>query len=165
MQEIKPWMCISEVMCDDVKWHRGEILNHPSLPQYKWISAGSVQTDHYKMVSHKKHLMTGKSKALSQDLCNPVAAKHTDGTGYQRVCKCPNNPVSTVGAIIRKREGNNFSIEKPRSSAFRKISSRGVEGIIRKVDLELTGTIFSKKTISNTLNCHDLYACSPRKTP
>ncbi|CAI9531390.1 unnamed protein product [Staurois parvus] len=44
--------------------------------------------------------MMGKSKALSQDLCSLVVAKHTDGIGYRRISKLLNVPVSTVGTII-----------------------------------------------------------------
>ena len=86
-------------------------------------------------VSHKKHLMMGKSKELAQDLRNLNVAKHTDCIGCRRISKLLNVPVSTVGAITRK------------------ISDRGVKRIIRVVqeprttcgelqkDLELAGTI------------------------
>ena len=46
-------------------------------------------------MSHKKNLMMGKSKVLSQDLRNLIVAKHTDGIGYRTISKLLNVPVST----------------------------------------------------------------------
>ncbi len=83
-------------------------------------------------VSHKKHFMTGKSKELSQDIRNIIVAKHTDGIGYRRISILLNVPVSTVGAIIRKWKEHNFTINRPRPGAPRKISDRVVKIIIRK---------------------------------
>nr|CBN81155.1 Rac GTPase-activating protein 1 [Dicentrarchus labrax] len=71
--------------------------------------------------SHKM----GKTKELSQDLCNPIVAKHTDGIGYRRISKLLNVSVSTVGAIIRKWKEHNFTINRPQLGAPRKISDRG----------------------------------------
>ena len=84
-------------------------------------------------VSHKKNLMMGKSKELSQDLRNLLFAKHTDAIGYRRISKLLNVPVSTVGAIIRKWKEHHFTINWPRPGAPRKISDRGVKIIIRRV--------------------------------
>jgi transposase len=64
-------------------------------------------------VSHKTHLMMGKSKELSQDLRNLIVPKHNDGIGYRCISKLLNVPVSAVGAIIRKWKDNHFTINLP----------------------------------------------------
>ncbi|XP_046698688.1 uncharacterized protein LOC124381267 [Silurus meridionalis] len=121
--------------------------------------------------------MMGKSKELSQDLRNRIIEMH-NVNGYRRISRMLNVPVSTVGAIIRKWKEHQFTINRPRSGAPRKIPVRGVQRIIRRVrqeprttraelqeDLALAGTVVSKKTISNALSRHGIHAHSPRKTP
>lgn len=65
--------------------------------------------------------MMGKSKELSVDLRNLIVEKHFDGNGYRRISRMLNVPVSTVGAIIRKWKEHQFTINRPRSGAPRKI--------------------------------------------
>ncbi len=77
--------------------------------------------------------MMGKSKELSVDLRNLIVEKHFDGNGYRRISRMLNVPVSTVGAIIRKWKEHQFTINRPRSGAPRKIPVRGVQRIIRRV--------------------------------
>ncbi|RXN33027.1 arachidonate 5-lipoxygenase-like protein [Labeo rohita] len=54
-------------------------------------------------------------------------------TGVQSISRMLNVPVSTVGAIIRKWKEHQFTINRPRSGAPRKIPVRGVQRIIRRV--------------------------------
>ncbi len=102
--------------------------------------------------------MMGKSKELSVDLRNLIVEKHFDGNGYRRISRMLNVPVSTVGAIIRKWKEHQFTINRPRSGAPRKIPVRGVQRIIRRVlqaprttraelqeDLASADTVVSKK--------------------
>ena len=100
-------------------------------------------------VSHKKNLMMGKSKELSQDLRNLLFAKHTDGIGYRRISKLLNIPVSTVWTISRKWKEHHFTINWPRPGAPRKISDRGVKRIIRRVVQEPRTTV---ESFRNTWN-------------
>ena len=48
-------------------------------------------------VSHKKHLMMGKSKELSQDIHNLIVAKHTDAIVYGRISKLPMFQLALLG--------------------------------------------------------------------
>ncbi len=82
------------------------------------------------------------------------------------------------GGRYPEMEEHQFTINRPRSGAPRKIPVRGVQRIIRRVlqeqeplgqnfrkTLHQAGTVVSKKTISNALNRHGIHARSPRKTP
>jgi len=100
--------------------------------------------------------MMGKSKELSQDLCNLIIEKHSDGIGFRRISRSLNVPVSTVGAIIRKWKEHHFPVNRPQSGAPRKISDRGAKKMNQRTTAELqkdlasAGAVVSKKTISKT---------------
>ncbi len=89
-----------------------------------------------------------------------------------------NVPVSTVGAIIRKWKEHQFTINGHDQVLHVRSLSEEVQRIIRRVlqaprttrqnfrkTLHQQVLLFSKKTISNALNCHGIHARSPRKTP
>ena len=143
-------------MCNNVKRHRGNVLNtwrkggakswnlsvirKQSGPlsvqnNISWFSPNwwPIKRCLNTKVSHKKNLMMGKSKELSQDLRNLLFAKHTDGIGYRRISKLLNIPVSTVWTISRKWKEHHFTINWPRPGAPRKISDRGVKRIIDSI--------------------------------
>src|SRR4029434_2736184 len=100
-------------------------------------------------VSHKKNVMMGKSKELSQDLRNLLFAKHTDGIGYRRISKLLIIPVTTCWTITLQWKEHHFTINWPRPGAPRKISDRGVKRIIRRVVQEPRTTV---ESFRNTWN-------------
>lgn len=75
-------------------------------------------------VSHKNHLMMGRSKELRQDLHILIVAKHRDSIGYRWIFKLLNVPVSTFGAIIQKWKEHNFTLNRPRPGSPHRISGQ-----------------------------------------
>ncbi|XP_074472562.1 uncharacterized protein LOC141756598 [Sebastes fasciatus] len=120
----------------------------------------------------------GKTKGLSKDVRDKIVDLHKTGMGYKTISKQLCEKETTVGAIIRKWKKHKMTINRPRSGAPRKISSRGVSMIMRKVrdqprttreellnDRKTAGTTITKKTIGNTLHRNGLKSCSARKVP
>lgn len=68
---------------------------------YKLESAGFMHVDRLDKQVYK-HLMMGRGKRLSQDLCNKIVALHNNGTGYQRISQLLNVPVAPLGSFIHK---------------------------------------------------------------
>ncbi len=119
-----------------------------------------------------------KTKELSKDVRDKIVDLHKSGMGYKTIAKQLGEKVTTVGAIIRKWKKHKITVSLPRTGAPCKISPRGVSMIMRTVrnqprttredlvnDLKATGTIFTKKTIGNTLRREGLKSCSTRKVP
>ncbi|KAI4903589.1 hypothetical protein NFI96_001060 [Prochilodus magdalenae] len=119
-----------------------------------------------------------KTKELSKDTRDKTADLHEAGKGYGATAKQLGEKRSTVGAIIRKWEELNMTVNLPRTGAPRKISPGGVSVILRKVrtqpratreelvnDLKRAGTTVSTVTVGNTLRPHSLKSCMARKVP
>ncbi len=98
--------------------------------------------------------------------------------GYKTIAKQFGEKVTTVGAIIPKWKKHKITVNLPRSGAPWKISPHGVSMIMRTVmnqprttledlvnGLKAARTIFTKKTIGNTLRRERLKSCSTRKVP
>lgn len=107
-----------------------------------------------------------------------IVALHKAGMGYKSISKKVQENVSTIGAIIRKWKVHNTTLNCPRSGAPRKVSSRAVSRLLRRVrneprttrqelvdDLKGSGIAVTKRTITNTLRRNDLKSCRARKVP
>ncbi|KAI4887730.1 hypothetical protein NFI96_005942 [Prochilodus magdalenae] len=119
-----------------------------------------------------------KTKELPKDTRDKTVDLHKTGKGYEAIAKQLEEKRSTVGAIIRKWEELNMTVNLPWTGAPRKISPGGVSVILRKVrnqprttreelvnDLKRAGTTVSTVTVGNTLRPHSLKSCMARKVP
>ena len=120
----------------------------------------------------------GKTKELSKDIRDKIVDLQKAGMGYKKISKQLGEKLTTVGAIIRKCKKHKVTANLPRSGAPRKISSRGISMMMRKVrdqpsttqeklvhDLNAVGTTVTKRTISYTLHREGLKSCCMRKVP
>ena len=104
----------------------------------------------------------GKTKELSKDIRDKIVDLHKAGMGYKKISNELGEKLTTVRAIIRKWKKHNVTTNLPRSGAPRKILSRGISMMMRKVrdqpsttqeelvnDLKAVGTTVMKRTIRN----------------
>ncbi len=118
-----------------------------------------------------------KTKELSKDVSNKILDPHTAGMSYKTIAKQLGEKVTTVGTIIHKWKKHKITVNLLRTGAPCKISPHGVSNIVRTVRnqprttqedvnyLKAAGTIFTKKTIGNTLHCEGQKSCSTHKAP
>ncbi|KAI4895445.1 hypothetical protein NFI96_018729 [Prochilodus magdalenae] len=119
-----------------------------------------------------------KTKELSKDTRDKTVDLHKAGKDYGTIAKQLGEKRSAVGAIIRKWEELNMTVNLPRTGAPHKVSPGGVSVILRKVRnqprttreelvnaLKRAGTTVSKVTVGNTLRRHSLKSCMARKVP
>ncbi|XP_061746344.1 uncharacterized protein LOC133545055 [Nerophis ophidion] len=119
-----------------------------------------------------------KTKELSKDTRKRIVDLHQTGKSESTIGKQLGVKKSTVGAIIRKWKTYKTTDNLPRSGAPCKISSHGVNMIMRTVsknprttwgdlvnDLQRAGTKVTKVTISNTLRRQGIISCSARRVP
>lgn len=119
-----------------------------------------------------------KAKELSNDLRKRIVDLHKEGNGYRKISQTLRVNVNTVGCIIRKWKTSNSVLNVPRSGCPRKITGATERLVIRKVkrnpfvtrseiqeDLQRSGVIVSKDTISRTIHRAGIYSRAPRKTP
>ncbi len=119
-----------------------------------------------------------KTKELSKNVRDKILDLNKAGMGYKTIAKQLGEKVTTVGAIIPKWKKHKIIVNLPRTGAPCKISPCGVSMIMRTMrnqprtaredlvnDLKAAETIFTKKTIGNTLCLEGLKSCSARKVP
>uniref|UniRef100_A0A3B3TH33 Uncharacterized protein n=1 Tax=Paramormyrops kingsleyae TaxID=1676925 RepID=A0A3B3TH33_9TELE len=120
----------------------------------------------------------GNNKELTKDIRDKIVDLHKYGMGYKIISKQLGEKVTTVVAIIHKWKKDKITVSYPRSGAPRKISSHVASMILRMVranprttqeefvnDLKAVGTIFNKRTISNTLCSYNFKSCIACKVP
>src|SRR4029434_5034893 len=110
-------------------------------------------------IFHTFNLTTmGKTKELSKDIRDKIVDLHKAGMGYKTISKQLGGKQTTVGAIIRKWQQHQTTVNRALYVSPCKISPRAVSVIIRKVqnnprttegelvnDLKAAGTTVTKK--------------------
>lgn len=119
-----------------------------------------------------------KTKEHSSDVRQAIVDLHIKGKGYRVIGKQLNLHPCTVGSIVRKWKEQDSTVNRPRTGAPRKLSSRAVSRIVRFVekhpratrkelvqDLQTADIEVTPQTVSNALRQHGLRSCSARKVP
>ena len=124
----------------------------------------------YTVVATARRMAT--TKEHSSDIWQVSVDLYIKGKGYRVIGKQLNLHPCTVGSIFQKWKKQDYTVNRHRTSAPRKLSSRAVSRIVRFVenhpratrkesvqDLQTANIEVTHQTVSNALRQHGLRSC------